>query len=69
MKQSKYITCLEVSCYKPEEYLFRISALERCLAVTMDSGDADPKLLCSSGMRWLQVSISSGALVNLESTG
>ena len=60
MKQSIYKS-LKVSCYKPEEHPFRVSALEICLGVTMGSRDADPKLLCSSGMRF-QGSIGSGEL-------
>ena len=54
--------CLKVSCYKLEEHPFRISVLEICLGVTMGSRDADPKLLCSSGMRRFQGSIGSGEL-------
>ena len=53
---------MKVSCYKPEEHPFMILALEISLAVTMDSGDADPKLFCPSGMRWPQDSIGSGQL-------
>ena len=35
----------------PEEHPFRILDIEICHGVTMDSRDADPKLLCSSGMK------------------
>ena len=54
--------CLKVSCCKPGEHPFRILVLEMCLGVTMSSRDADPKLLCSSGMRRFQGSIGSGEL-------
>ena len=54
--------CLRVSCYKPGEHPFRISALEICLGVTMGPKDADPKLLCSSGLRKFQASVGSGEL-------
>ena len=53
---------LKISCNKPEEHPFRISTLEIYLGVTMGPRDADPKLLCSSGMRKLQGSIGSGEL-------
>ena len=38
-----------VNWFKPKEHLFRISTLEMCLGGTMNSRDADPKLLCSPG--------------------